>query len=393
LNRQPDSGDLQQPAVRASAMGSLRSWLGAVASFGMLLAAHRFCSGWAAPSFFVLASACAYIWTVVLRVPQLGKDLQGTEAVRTACSEEAASSAQNTTTDRLDGHDHEPKLVREETTEQVEDECTESVQKQQELGAALDPEAAQPSKENAENADGEVPSSCAAAGEAPEAVTESQQAKGQGDESEAEPENDLADAMGDDDKHSKGEALDEFADPVRAQELRLEGNEHFKAGRLHDAREAYSEALHLSPQSEGAGSEAAKSRAVIHCNRAACLQRLGRWDDVVSDCSQAIELDSEYVKAYSRRSGAYEELQKWSDSLEDLKKVLELEPSLRGKESRRLAMLEKRAQEQFEKDKDEMLSKLKDLGNTVLGKFCMSTDNFKMEQDPETGSYSLKFNN
>ena len=36
-------------------------------------------------------------------------------------------------------------------------------------------------------------------------------------------------------------------------------------------------------------------------------------------------------------------------------------------ESRRLAVLEKRAQEQFEKDKDEMLAKLKDLGNTVLG--------------------------
>ena len=37
-------------------------------------------------------------------------------------------------------------------------------------------------------------------------------------------------------------------------------------------------------------------------------------------------------------------------------------------ESRRIAILEKRAQEQFEKDKDEMLSKLKDLGNTVLGR-------------------------
>ena len=36
-------------------------------------------------------------------------------------------------------------------------------------------------------------------------------------------------------------------------------------------------------------------------------------------------------------------------------------------ESKRIAILEKRAQEQFEKDKDEMLSKLKDLGNTVLG--------------------------
>ena len=40
---------------------------------------------------------------------------------------------------------------------------------------------------------------------------------------------------------------------------------------------------------------------------------------------------------------------------------------------------------------DEMLGKLKDLGNTVLGKFGMSLDNFKMDKDPATGSYSIKF--
>ena len=36
--------------------------------------------------------------------------------------------------------------------------------------------------------------------------------------------------------------------------------------------------------------------------------------------------------------------------------------------------------------------KLKDLGNTVLGKFGLSLDNFKAEKDPATGSYSIQFN-
>lgn len=35
--------------------------------------------------------------------------------------------------------------------------------------------------------------------------------------------------------------------------------------------------------------------------------------------------------------------------------------------------------------------KLKELGNTVLNKFGMSLDNFKAEKDPNTGSYSIKF--
>lgn len=35
--------------------------------------------------------------------------------------------------------------------------------------------------------------------------------------------------------------------------------------------------------------------------------------------------------------------------------------------------------------------KLKELGNTVLGKFGMSLDNFKADKDPQTGSYSINF--
>ena len=38
-----------------------------------------------------------------------------------------------------------------------------------------------------------------------------------------------------------------------------------------------------------------------------------------------------------------------------------------------------------------MLGKLKELGNTILGKFGLSIDNFKAVQDPATGSYSISF--
>merc|ERR1719210_1573446 len=207
------------------------------------------------------------------------------------------------------------------------------------------------------------------------------------DSESAIPKTDNNDSADEDEEKCRLEEENEHVDPERAQELRLQGNELFKSGRIHDAREAYSEAIYLMPTTNK------KEKSVLYCNRAACLQKLGRWDDVVNDCKLAIDLDPEYAKAYSRRSAAYEELKRWHDANEDLKKAIELEPLLRSKEYRRQAMLEQRAAELFEKDKTEMIGKLKDLGNSVLGRFGMSCDNFKMEQDPNTGSYSIKYQN
>merc|ERR1712217_140780 len=193
--------------------------------------------------------------------------------------------------------------------------------------------------------------------------------------------------MGTDEEERRRREEEQWMDPEKAQNLRLQGNDYFKAGQYHDAREAYAEAIFMTPQND------AKDRAVLFCNRAACFQKLLRWDEVITDCKHAIELDPEYVKAYCRRSAAFEANQKWHDAHEDMKKACELDPSIKSKEYKHMAFLEKRAQEQFEKDKDEMMGKLKELGNTVLGKFGMSMDNFKMEQDPSTGSYSVKYQN
>jgi hypothetical protein len=76
--------------------------------------------------------------------------------------------------------------------------------------------------------------------------------------------------------------------------------------------------------------------------------------------------------------------------LADYRAWVELEPSDRRAKSE-LERVEGLVKARDEALKSEMLGKLKDLGNSLLGKFGLSLDNFKAVQDPATGSYSINF--
>ena len=131
--------------------------------------------------------------------------------------------------------------------------------------------------------------------------------------------------------------------------------------------------------------------AIYHANRAACSLHLNRPADCVEDCTVAIMLNPKYVKAYLRRASAHEVLEQTEDALKDAKVALEIDP--RSAAARReVARLQKIEDERLEKLKEETLGKLKDLGNSILGNFGLSLDNFNALQDPNTGSYSISFN-
>jgi len=131
--------------------------------------------------------------------------------------------------------------------------------------------------------------------------------------------------------------------------------------------------------------------AVYYCNRAATLQHMEKFDDAVKDCDVSVLLNPKYIKAFVRRSAAYEKLEDTESALRDAKAALELEP--RNAIIRKtVARLEKVEAERLEKLKEETLGKLKDLGNSLLGNFGLSLDNFQAVQDPKTGSYNISFN-
>lgn len=75
-------------------------------------------------------------------------------------------------------------------------------------------------------------------------------------------------------------------------------------------------------------------------------------------------------------------------SLADFASILKLDPgNVEAKKA--VATLPEKAQRYEEEQKAEAMGKLKEVGNSLLGLFGMSTDNFKFTQDPKTGGYSI----
>jgi tetratricopeptide (TPR) repeat protein len=144
------------------------------------------------------------------------------------------------------------------------------------------------------------------------------------------------------------------------------------------------------PEYDEANQALLDALVIYYNNLAAAHVMLQAWDPVISATNKALEWDPKSVKALKRRAMALEKKESYSEALNDQKTLVEL---TQGKEHKRaVARLEPLAAAKFEEQKTEMLNKLKGLGNTILGKFGMSLDQFQAVQDPETGSYSVNFN-
>ncbi|XP_067131668.1 mitochondrial import receptor subunit TOM70 isoform X2 [Centruroides vittatus] len=105
----------------------------------------------------------------------------------------------------------------------------------------------------------------------------------------------------------------------KAKSYKNKGNRFFKDGKYEKAIECYTEAIGICPPSK------INDMATFYQNRAAASENLRNYDEVIEDCSRAIELNKTYIKALLRRAKAYEATNKHWESFEDLTAVCILE--------------------------------------------------------------------
>ncbi|XP_065857452.1 uncharacterized protein [Euphorbia lathyris] len=93
------------------------------------------------------------------------------------------------------------------------------------------------------------------------------------------------------------------------------GNEAVRSGKYADALEHYTASI-------ASNIESRPFAAICFCNRAAAHQALGQITDAIADCSLAIALDGNYLKAISRRATLHEMIRDYGQAASDLRRVI-----------------------------------------------------------------------
>ncbi|GIY83832.1 tetratricopeptide repeat protein 1 [Caerostris darwini] len=168
--------------------------------------------------------------------------------------------------------------------------------------------------------------------------------------------------------------------------LKSMGNDCFKKAEYKESANLYTQALNTCPL------KFQNDRSILYANRAAARIVLEKKEEAVLDCNKAIELNPNYVKALLRRAQLHKKMENLEKALEDYQKILELDRS-NAEARQECTTLPAEIKEKNEKMKEEMFGKLKELGNICLKPFGLSTENFKVVQDPNTGGYSINFQN
>ena len=131
---------------------------------------------------------------------------------------------------------------------------------------------------------------------------------------------------------------------------------------------------------------------ILNCNKGICFNKLHDYDKALDSFKEALRYNKDYSKALCNKMLLLNKKEEYLESYEDFKRLKTLDYNLWENYRNMENELCYKAEIQKKKMTDEMLGKLKDVGNTILGKFGLSLNNFKMTPNGQ-GGYSIQYNN
>ena len=131
---------------------------------------------------------------------------------------------------------------------------------------------------------------------------------------------------------------------------------------------------------------------ILNCNKGICFNKLNEYDKALESFKEALKYNKDYSKALCNKMLLLNKKEEYLEAYEDFKRLKTLDYNLWDNYRNLEGELSYKAEIQKKKMTDEMLGKLKDMGNSILGKFGLSLNNFQMTPNGQ-GGYSIQYNN
>ena len=131
---------------------------------------------------------------------------------------------------------------------------------------------------------------------------------------------------------------------------------------------------------------------ILNCNKGICFNKLNEYDKALESFKEALKYNKDYSKALCNKMLLLNKKEEYLEAYEDFKRLKTLDYKLWENYRNLEGELSYKAEIQKKKMTDEMLGKLKDMGNSILGKFGLSLNNFQMTPNGQ-GGYSIQYNN
>ncbi|XP_055386394.1 dnaJ homolog subfamily C member 7 isoform X2 [Condylostylus longicornis] len=96
------------------------------------------------------------------------------------------------------------------------------------------------------------------------------------------------------------------------------GKNAFKAGKFREALQLYTEALEIDPSNNNMNCK-------LYYNRALVNSKINNLRDSIVDCTQVLDIDSQYLKAILLRARCYSELEKYEECVKDYEAALKIQ--------------------------------------------------------------------